>query len=135
MLAPGGAGGTAHHAQPLQTGDLQNAIADEEPVVGQTLRQPGGFAGGGGGKGGGGGDGGAGGGLGGNGGAGFGGPVATSERSRGIVHAPRDSMPTVSRPRSMRNSPRVPGMPHEPHELMSFQYLTCWPLMVEVPQP
>ena len=75
MLAPGGAGGTAHHEQPLQTGDRQKAIADEEPVVGQTLRQPGGFAGGGGGKGGGGGDGGAGGGLGGNGGAGFGGPV------------------------------------------------------------
>ena len=33
MLAPGGAGGTAHHEQPLQTGERQNAIADEEHIA------------------------------------------------------------------------------------------------------
>ena len=40
-----------------------------------------------------------------------------------------------SRPRSMRNSPFVPAMPHEPHELISFQYLMLWPLTTDVPQP
>lgn len=59
-------------------------------------------------------------------------PVTTSDRSRSIVQAPRDSMPTQSTPRWMRNSPLVPGMPHEPHELMSFQY---WMPRGDVPQP